>query len=396
MRAPSTPSTVIASTVIPNTVIPNTVTPVQACAACAQGAWLIDVREPNETSLGHAHGARLLPSASLAVALQRLAVDKTSEMMLICQTGVRSSAAALALRAAGFTSVHSIAGGSIAWQAAGLPWDSVGALTAAEQQRYSRQLLLPELGLSGQEKLKQAKILLIGAGGLGSPAALYLAAAGVGTLAISDGDCVDLSNLHRQILHRTDTIGTPKTRSAAAQLHALNPLVRVLELPALSAANIDELLPNFDIVVDGSDNFATRFLVADACVKHKKTLVYGAVLRFEGQVSVFMGPSDVTGSAPCYRCLFPAPPPPEHAPSCAQAGVLGVVPGVIGTLQATEAIKLITGIGSPLSGRLLMFDAKNMRFREISIPRDPHCPSCAPGAVIRYEAGAEYCELLKS
>ncbi len=382
MRAPLTPSTVT----------PNTVTPVQAYAACAQGAWLIDVREPNETSLGHAQGARLLPSASLVSELQRLAVAKTREIMLICQSGVRSSAAARALGAAGFTSVHSIAGGSIAWQAAGLSWESVGALSAVEQQRYSRQLLLPELGLSGQEKLKKAKVLLIGAGGLGSPAALYLAAAGVGTLGISDGDHVDLSNLHRQILHRTDAIGTPKTGSAAAQLHALNPLVRVLELPALIATNIDELLPNFDIVVDGSDNFATRFLVADACVKHKKPLVYGAVLRFEGQVSVFLGPTDITGNAPCYRCLFPAPPPPEHAPSCAQAGVLGVVPGVIGTLQATEAIKLITGVGRVLSGRLLMFDAKSMRFREISIPRDPQCPSCAPGVVIRYEVGAEYCE----
>jgi len=369
-----------------------TVTPLQAYAACAQGAWLIDVREANETNLGHAHGARLIPHAVLCDELRRLAVDPEHAIMLICQTGMRSSAAANSLGAAGFRSVHSIAGGALAWQAAGLAWNSVGALSAIEHQRYSRQLLLPELGLQGQEKLKQAKVLLIGAGGLGSPAALHLAAAGVGTLGISDGDTVDLSNLHRQILHRTDTIGTAKTSSAAAQLHALNPLIRVLELPALSAANIDELLPAFDIIVDGSDNFATRFLVADACVKHKKPLVYGAVLRFEGQVSVFMGTKDGSGAAPCYRCLFPAPPPPEHAPSCAQAGVLGVVPGVIGTLQATEAIKLITGIGSTLSGRLLMFDAKNMRFRELRIPRDPHCPSCGPGAVISYEAGAEYCE----
>ncbi len=370
----------------------QTVTPVQAYAACAQGAWLIDVREANETSLGHAHNARLIPQAVLNSELQRLAVDPACVMMLICQSGVRSCAAATSLRAAGFTSVHSIAGGSLAWQAAGLAWNSEGTLSAAEQQRYSRQLLLPEFGLSGQEKLKQAKVLLIGAGGLGSPAALYLAAAGVGTLGISDGDTVDLSNLHRQILHRTNTIGTAKTSSAAAQLHALNPLIQVLELPALSATNIDELMHGFDIVVDGSDNFATRFLVADACVKHKKPLVYGAVLRFEGQVSVFLGTSDATGTAPCYRCLFPAPPPPEHAPSCAQAGVLGVVPGVIGTLQATEAIKLITGIGSTLSGRLLMFDAKNMRFREISVPRDSHCPSCAPGSVISYAAGVQYCE----
>lgn len=369
-----------------------TVTPQQAYAACAQGAWLIDVREANETSLGHAEGARLIPRALLRDEVLRLRVDKSTAILLICQSGMRSSAAAQVLSAAGFGSVRSVAGGSVAWQAAGLPWNSVGALSASERLRYSRQLLLPELGLQGQEKLKQAKVLLIGAGGLGSPAALYLTAAGVGTLAISDGDHVDLSNLHRQIVHRTDAVGSAKTCSAAAQLQALNPLVRVLELPALSAINIDEVLPAFDIVIDGSDNFATRFLVADACVKHKKPLVYGAVLRFEGQVSMFLGPADASGSAPCYRCLFPAPPPPEHAPSCAQAGVLGVVPGVIGTLQATEAIKLITGIGSPLSGRLLMFDAKNARFREISITRDPHCPSCAPGAVIKYELGAEYCE----
>ena len=264
--------------------------------------------------------------------------------------------------------------------------------TRDELKQYNRQIILPELGIQGQEKLKAANVLMIGAGGLGCPVLQYLVAAGIGNIGIVDDDMVDLSNLHRQILHCTDAIGTAKTRSAAAQLHALNPLVRVLELPALAARNIDELLPAFDLVVDGSDNFATRFLVADACVKHKMPLIYGAVLRFEGQVSVFMGPNDASGAAPCYRCLFPAPPPPEHAPSCAQAGVLGAVPGVIGTLQATEAIKLIAGIGSPLSGRLLMFDAKSMRFREISIPRDPHCPSCAPGALISYAAGAEYCE----
>ena len=369
-----------------------TVTPLHAYAACAQGAWLVDIREPAETNLGYAQGARLIPSALLVDDLLRLALDKATPILLICQRGVRSNAAAQALAAAGFSAVQSVAGGSLAWEGAGLPWQSVGTLSAPERQRYSRQLILPELGLSGQEKLKKAKVILIGAGGLGSPASLYLAAAGVGTLAICDGDALDLSNLHRQIVHRTDAVGMAKTRSAAAQLQGLNPLTRVLELPALDASNIDELLPAFDIVIDGSDNFATRFLVADACVKHKKPLVYGAVLRFDGQVSVFLGPSDQSGQAPCYRCLFPAPPPPEHAPSCAQAGVLGVVPGVIGTLQATEAIKLITGIGSSLSGRLLLFDAKSMRFREISIPRDPNCPSCAPGAAISYAVNASYCE----
>ena len=235
------------------------VTSLQAHAACAHGAWLIDVRDANETALGHPQGARLIPRALLADELQRLGCEKSTAIQLICQTGVRSGAAAQALNAAGFASVCSVSGGCNAWQAATLPWENAGALSAQEQQRYARQLLLPELGLAGQEKLRRAKILLVGAGGLGSPAALYLAAAGVGTLAISDGDAVDLTNLHRQILHRTEAIGTAKTRSAVAQLHALNPLVQLIELPALCAENIDDLLPDFDIVVDGSDNFATRF-----------------------------------------------------------------------------------------------------------------------------------------
>jgi sulfur-carrier protein adenylyltransferase/sulfurtransferase len=368
-----------------------TLTPIQAYAQLELGAHLIDVREPNETALGYASGAQRLPRAQLLTALTAQHLQD-GIILLICQSGVRSNMAAQELSAAGFTQVFSVVGGCAAWQQAALPWHSAGRLSTHEQARYSRQLLLPELGAIGQEKLRQAKVLLIGAGGLGSPAALYLAAAGVGTLGISDGDRVDVSNLHRQILHRTDTIDMLKTDSATAQLGNLNPLVKIETLPALDAENIDALLPRFDLIVDGSDNFATRFLVSDACVKHKKPLIYGAVLRFEGQVSVFLGTSDTRGAAPCYRCLFPAAPAPEHAPSCAQAGVLGVVPGVIGTLQATEAIKLITGIGTPLSGRLLMFDAKTTRFREVRVPRDPHCPACAPGAVIHYARGRDYCE----
>ncbi len=367
----------------------NTLTPVQAYAQQQLGARLIDVREPNETALGHAQGAELIPRAQLVAALTEAreiaGAPERHGILLICQSGVRANAAAQALSAVGFGQVFSIAGGGNAWQQAALPWHSAASLSADELARYSRQLLLPELGIGGQEKLGLAKVLLIGAGGLGSPAALYLAAAGVaatgaGKLGISDSDHVDVSNLHRQILHRTNSIGRLKTDSATAELAALNPLVNVEKLPALNAENIDALLPQFDLILDGSDNFATRFLVADACVKHKKPLIYGAVLRFEGQVSVFLGTSDSSGTAPCYRCLFPEAPPPEHAPSCAQAGVLGVVPGVIGTLQATEAIKLITGIGTPLSGRLLMFDAKTTRFREVRIPRDPHCPACAPSS----------------
>jgi molybdopterin/thiamine biosynthesis adenylyltransferase len=225
---------------------------------------------------------------------------------------------------------------------------------------------------------------LIGAGGLGSPCALYLAAAGVGQLTIADGDQVDLSNLHRQILHSTGSVGQDKTASAIDRLQALNPHVRVNALSQLSAVNIDAAMSNCDLVIDGSDNFPTRFLIADACVKNRLPLVYGAVLRFDGQVSVFKGSSDNSGQSPCYRCLFPQPPPPEFAPSCAEAGVLGVLPGIIGCLQALEAIKLITGIGRSLNGSLLTFSGHDSQFRQIRIPRDPNCPACAPGALIHY------------
>jgi sulfur-carrier protein adenylyltransferase/sulfurtransferase len=352
----------------------NTLSPLQALAAQAAGARLIDVREANETALGHARDAELIARSKWLAGLPSL--PRSGTTLLICQSGARSFALAQQMQAQGL-STFSVEGGSTRWLAEGLPWQADARLSEAEFARYSRQLLLPELGVAGQEKLKNARVLLIGAGGLGSPAALYLAAAGVGTLGISDGDHLDVSNLARQVLHRTDHIGALKTDSAIQTLTALNPLVMVRALPAVTASTVDALLPQFDVIVDGSDNFATRFLVSDACVRHKKPLVYGAVLRFDGQVSVFLGSSDASGASPCYRCLFPAPPTPEHAPNCAQAGVLGVLPGVIGTLQATETLKLITGIGATLAGRLLMFDAKAAKFREIRVPRDPFCPGCA-------------------
>ena len=350
--------------------------PTEAHAAIKQGAQFVDVREDNEYRLGYAHGARSIPRAVLLDELLKDEANKQRPWVLICQGGIRSRAAAQSLLDAGFTDVISVQGGFNQWRIEQLPWVQTSALSAEELTRYSRQLLLPEFGPDAQLALKAAKVLLVGAGGLGSPCALYLAAAGIGLLGIADGDHLDLSNLHRQVLHRTDAIGMAKTASAKQQLHALNPLVEVRALPAIDADNVDEVLAGFNWVIDGSDNFPTRFLIADACVRLAKPLIYGAVLRFDGQASVFRGSSDPSGTSPCYRCLFPEAPPPESSPSCAQAGVLGVLPGLVGTLQATEAIKLITGIGTSLSGRLLLIDAKSMQFREIKITRDPACPGC--------------------
>jgi molybdopterin/thiamine biosynthesis adenylyltransferase/rhodanese-related sulfurtransferase len=356
--------------------------PSLAHAKAMAGLRLIDVREAHETALGYATGAELIPQNLLLASLANSPRDQS--IALICQGGVRSQASAAVLESAGFHQIYSVVGGSLAWQAAGLPWQQASGFSSEELQRYARQLLLPELGIAGQTKLRDARVLLVGAGGLGSPCALYLAAAGVGQLKLADGDQVDLSNLHRQVLHSTESVGQDKTASASARLQALNPHVRVTALPQLGADTIDAAMANCDLVIDGSDNFPTRFLIADACVKNRLPLVYGAVLRFDGQVSVFKGSSDRSGESPCYRCLFPHPPPPEFAPSCAEAGVLGVLPGIIGSLQALEAIKLITGIGRSLNGSLLTFSGHDSQFRQIRIPRDPNCPACAPGVVIHY------------
>jgi molybdopterin/thiamine biosynthesis adenylyltransferase len=298
--------------------------------------------------------------------------------MLICQLGGRSLKAAEALRAAGYAHVASVAGGTERWIAEGLP------IARPEgdhdfYERYSRHLRLPEVGEAGQRRLRAARVAMVGAGGLGSPAAYYLAAAGVGRLVLADDDVVDRSNLQRQILHADDRIGMAKVESARIALSALNPRVVVEPFAErVSAANVERLIADADVVIDGADNFAARYLLNDACVKLGKPLVYGAVHRFEGQVSVFDA-GRRRGVAPCYRCLFPEPPPPEAAPNCAEAGVLGVLPGVIGLLQATEAIKLILGLGEPLCGRLLYFDALSMRFRETRLGPDPDCAVCTPG-----------------
>ena len=350
--------------------------PAEALQRQHDGALLVDVREAHERALGMAEGAQGIPLGELVESPSSL-LDANAEVLLICQSGKRSLRAAQALVEAGFARVVSVRGGTERWRADGLPMREP-ELDADFAERYSRHLRLADVGLEGQRKLEAARVLVVGAGGLGSPSAFYLAAAGVGTLRIVDDDVVDRSNLQRQILHADARIGMAKVESAAIALSALNPRTNIEAVrERITSDNIERLLDGIDVVVDGADNFPVRYLLNDACVKLGKPLVYGAVHRFEGQASVFDAGRH-RGEAPCYRCLFPQPPPPEAAPNCAEAGVLGVLPGVIGLLQATEAIKLLLGIGEPLRGRLLQFDALSMRFRETRLRPDPQCPVCAP------------------
>ena len=347
----------------------------------AEGAVFIDVREDHERASGQAAGARGVAKAQLLAEPDRHLADRDAPVVLICQMGGRSMDAARALEAAGYTRLASVEGGTQRWQDEGRPMvrPDMSAETIDFNERYSRHLLLPEVGVEGQRRLEGAQVLMIGAGGLGSPAAFYLAAAGVGHLRIADDDVVDRSNLQRQILHTEARIGEPKVASAQATLGALNPRTQVEAVQVrVTSDNIERLLEGVDVVLDGADNFPVRYLLNDACVKLGIPLVYGAVQRFEGQVSVFDAGRH-RGELPCYRCLFPEPPPPEFAPNCAEAGVLGVLPGVIGLLQATEVVKLLLGIGDSLAGRLLQFDALSMRFRETRLRHDPDCAVCAVG-----------------
>lgn len=354
------------------------ITPEQAQRRLAGGARLIDVREEHERALGMAAGAFGIAKARFEAEPEAIVPDRDAEIVLICAAGGRSLAAATTLVARGYRRVASITGGTEAWRAAGLPMRAPEADTDF-LERYSRHLLLPQVGIEGQKRLQAARVLLVGAGGLGSPAGFYLAAAGVGALRIVDDDRVERSNLQRQILHTEATLGTPKVESARRTLVAMNPRVQVEAIQArVTSASIDALLEGVDVVVDGADNFPLRYLLNDACIKHARPLVYGAVHRFEGQVSVFDA-GRRRGIAPCYRCLFPEPPRAEDAPNCAEAGVLGVLPGVIGLLQANEVLKLLLDIGTPLTGRLLGFDALAARFRETRLAPDADCPLCAPG-----------------
>jgi molybdopterin/thiamine biosynthesis adenylyltransferase len=352
----------------------------------SNGAVVIDVRETEEWSTGHIPGAKHVPKSFLESRIEGAAPERDQHLILYCQSGNRSAWAARTLiDDLGYSNVESMTGGITLWKDRGYEVEQPRTLTAEQRERYSRHLLLPEVGIEGQQKLLDAKVLLLGAGGLGSPAALYLAAAGVGTLGIVDDDVVDLSNLQRQVIHSSERVGVPKVDSAEQTITALNPDVNVIKHQLrLGPENIMEILPDYDIVVDGLDNFPTRYLLNDASVRLKIPVVSAAILGFEGQLSVF-SPYD----GPCYRCLFPVPPPAELAPSCGANGVLGVLPGTMGLLQATEVIKLILGQGDTLIGRLLMYDALAARVTEVKVRRDPDCPICSrePEAISDDELG---------
>ena len=350
------------------------------------GAVIVDVREPEEWSAGHIPGAVHVPKSYLESRIEGAVPDHEKHVVLYCASGNRSVWAARTLiDDLGYEHVESMTGGFTLWKDRGYEIEMPRALSAEQRERYSRHLLLPEVGVDGQQKLLDARVLLLGAGGLGSPAALYLAAAGVGTLGIVDNDEVDLSNLQRQVIHSSERIGVSKVDSAEQTINALNPDVKVEKYPVrLGADNIVEIISGYDVIVDGLDNFPTRYLLNDASVRLGIPVVSAAILGFEGQLSVFK-PYD----GPCYRCLFPVPPPAELAPSCGANGVLGVLPGTMGLLQATEVIKLILGEGDPLIGRLLMYDALSARVTEVKVRRDPDCPICSrhPEAIADDELG---------
>jgi sulfur-carrier protein adenylyltransferase/sulfurtransferase len=338
------------------------------------GVAIVDVRETEEYAAGHIPGARHVPRGYLESRIEGIVPDRGQRVILYCASGQRSALAAHTLSdALGYESVASMTGGITLWKDRGYEVDVPKTLTAEQRERYSRHLLIPEIGLEGQQKLLDAKVLLLGAGGLGSPTALYLAAAGVGTIGIVDDDEVDLSNLQRQVIHTTDRIGIAKVDSAEQTMHAINPDVDVVKFKTrLDASNIMEIIEGWDVIVDGVDNFPTRYLLNDATVRLGIPVVSASILGFDGQLSVF-----APHEGPCYRCLYPVPPPAELAPSCGANGVLGVLPGTMGLLQATEVVKLIVGAGEPLIGRLLLYEALGATFTELKVRRDPDCPICS-------------------
>jgi sulfur-carrier protein adenylyltransferase/sulfurtransferase len=354
-----------------------------------EDAVLVDVRDPNEWANGYIPGATLVPLSELTERIRDVVPDKSRPVVLYCAVGARSLRAANAMRELGYERPVSIAGGIVDWMSRGYPSTLERTLDPEQRERYSRHVLIPEVGERGQLQLLDTSMLLIGAGGLGSPSALYLAAAGVGRLGIVDDDVVDESNLQRQVLHSTARLGEPKAQSAKRTLEELNPDVEVVTIQErLTSENVDAILEQgWDVIVDGADNFPTRYLLNDASVWHDVPVVHGSIFRFEGQTTVFK-----PHEGPCYRCLFPQPPPAELAPSCAEGGVLGVLPGVIGSLQANEALKLALGIGDPLIGRLLLFDALSTSFTEVAIRRDPSCPVCGDNPTItEYIDYVEFC-----
>ena len=338
------------------------------------GVVLVDVREAEEYAAGHIPGARHVPRSYLESRIEGAVGDKDARLILYCASGQRSALAAHTLRELlGYDNVASMNGGIALWKDRGYEVEVPAAMTREQRERYGRHLLLPEIGVEGQAKLLNAKVLLLGAGGLGSPTALYLAAAGVGTLGIVDDDAVDLSNLQRQIIHTTDRVGVPKVDSAEQAIAQLNPDVKVVKYQKrLDASNVMEIIDGYDVIVDGLDNFPTRYLINDATVRTGIPVVSASILGFDGQLSVFK-----PYEGPCYRCLYPVPPPAELAPSCGANGVLGVLPGTMGLLQATEVVKLVTGAGEPLVGRLLLYEALSATFTELKVRRDPDCPICS-------------------
>jgi molybdopterin/thiamine biosynthesis adenylyltransferase/rhodanese-related sulfurtransferase len=353
------------------------------------GPLFVDVREPDEWEEGHIPGAVYVARGRLESQIEGLVPDKSRPLVVYCSVGARSAFATKVLLEMGYDDVVNLDGGFVDWKRNGFDVTIPRALPPEQRARYSRHLLIPEVGEDGQQRLLDARVLLVGAGGLGSPAALYLAAAGVGTLGIVDADVVDQSNLQRQIVHSTDRLGEPKVSSAKRTLEALNPDVRVVPFEErLTSENVERILAEgWDVIVDGADNFPTRYLVNDASVWHGIPVVHGSIFRFEGQVTVF-----TPGAGPCYRCLFPQPPPPELAPSCAEGGVLGVLPGIIGSLQANEALKLVLDRGDTLSGRLLLFDALGTTLDEVTVRRNPECPVCGDHPTItEYIDYVEFC-----
>ena len=355
-------------------------------------AVLIDVRESDEYNEGYVPGAMWIPRGRLELRIEDAVPARDREIVLYCAGGNRSAFAARSLAELGYSNVSSMAGGFTAWKRAGFAFDKPFVFTADQRARYARHLMLPEVGEKGQQKLLEAKVLLLGAGGLGSPAGLYLAAAGVGTLGLVDDDVVDESNLQRQVLHNTTRVGMPKVDSAKQTIEELNPDIKVNRHQLrLTSENVLDVIGGYDLIVDGTDNFQTRYLLNDASLILKKPVISASIFQFEGQLTVFQ-----PWQGPCYRCLYPEPPPPGMAPSCNEAGVLGVLPGVIGVLQATEACKLILGVGKSLVGRLLQYDALSAKVREFKLPRDPQCVVCSdpskPIELIDYEA---FCSLAR-
>jgi molybdopterin/thiamine biosynthesis adenylyltransferase/rhodanese-related sulfurtransferase len=359
--------------------------PAEVSELAHEGVAIVDVRESEETESGVLPGAKHVPRGYLESRIEGVVPDRSTPVVIYCASGTRSALAAHTLQELGYEDVKSMTGGITLWKDRGYKLDVPRRFTPEQRERYSRHFLLPEIGVEGQQKLLDAKVLLLGAGGLGAPTALYLAAAGVGTIGLIDDDVVDLSNLQRQVIHNTDRLGMAKVDSAEVAMKELNPGVEVIKHQLrMDSSNIMELIEGYDVIVDGVDNFPTRYLLNDATVRLQIPVVSASILGFDGQLSVFK-PYD----GPCYRCLYPVPPPAELAPSCGANGVLGVLPGTMGMLQATEVIKLIVGIGEPLIGRLLLYEALGATFTELKVRRDPECPVCsrAPEDITDEEMG---------